>query len=269
MQLKPLALLLLVMVALPGNCLAQTLNSRVTAFLAGKVGARCGGGECAHSVTEALRVAGAEFVPTDLGPDTPAAGDYVWGTSLKAITITNGRWTDSRPTTKLIPGDVIQYRNTRFVKGGVTSFASQHTSVVAAVTSSGMPTFVFEQNFNGIRSVRRNAIDLTRLTAGYLRIYRPKARITRTGQYKFTLTNNMPASQALSITIGNSVLGRVSLTQANTLNSYQTRWVTITGSTTPISLRLPSGQTLNVVSPGGYEIYRTSNGSPALRRISP
>jgi hypothetical protein len=268
MRLHLIALVLTVVSFSPA-CHGQTLNSKVATFLAGKVGVRVGGGECAHAASEALRVAGAEFTNMDLGPDSPAAGDYVWGTLLKSISIVNGRWTDSQPATRLLAGDIIQYRNTRFVYPSSTSTTTQHTSIVATVNTAGSATFVYEQNFNGIRSLRKNSIDLTKLVSGYLRIYRPKARINRTGQTKFSLTNNRTSNQTITLLVGTSNLGTFSLTSANTLASYQMRWVTLTGSTQPITLRLSNGASVSVVNAGGYEIHTTAAGSAAIRRLTP
>lgn len=268
MRLHLIALVMTVMSFSP-TCHGQTLNSKVATFLAGKVGVRVGGGECAHAASEALRSSGAEFTNTDLGADSPAAGDYVWGTLVKSISIVNGKWTDSKPTTKLLAGDIIQYRNTKFVYPTSTATASQHTSVVATVNTAGSATFVYQQNFNGIRTVRKDSIDLTKLVSGYLRIYRPKTRVNRTGQTKFSLTNNKTTTQTITLLVGTSNLGSFPLTSANTLASYQTRWVTLTGSTQPITLRLSNGASVSVVNAGGYEIYTTSAGAAAIRKLTP
>ena len=253
---------------LPPLCSAQSLNSKVASYVTGKVGVRCGGGECAHAAIEALRIAGAEFVAVDLGADAPSPGDYVWGTLVKTVSITNGKWVDSDPSSKVQAGDIIQYRNTKFVYPGSTSTAVQHTSVVASVNSAGSPKFVCEQNFGGVRTVRKNAIDLTKLTAGYVRIYRPKTRISVAGQTKFTITNNLTTSQTVSILVGTTSLGSFSLTSANSLTSYQIRWVTLTGTTLPVTLKLSNGQKIDLATGGGYEVYETTAGTAALRKLS-
>ena len=268
MTLRSAAIAMLLLTT-ASECSAQTLNSKASTFLAGKVGTRIGGGECAHAATEALRAAGAEFTPADLGADNPSPGDYVWGTLLKTVSGVGGKMTDSASATKLQPGDIIQYRNTKFVYPTYWTTTSQHTSIVATVNTAGSPTFVYEQNFNNVRTLRKNSIDLTKLAAGYVRVYRPKLRVSRIGQTKFTLTNNMTSSQSVSIRVGASTLGSSTLTAANTLTSYQIRWVTITGSATPITLRLANGQILTVTSAGGYEIYKTSAGAAALRKLTP
>jgi hypothetical protein len=79
----------------------------------------------------------------------------------------------------------------------------------------------------------------------------------------------MTSSQSVSIRVGASTLGSSTLTAANTLTSYQIRWVTITGSATPVTLQLANGQILTVTSAGGYEIYKTSAGAAALRKLTP
>lgn len=268
MRIKAVAFVVCMLVlAIP--CQAQTLNSKLAVFLSKKVGLRIGGGECAHAVTEGLRVTGAEFTSADLGPDSPAPGDYVWGTLIKTVSNTNGTWVDSKPASKLQPGDIIQYRNTKFVYPTFSTFSSQHTSIVANANAAGSPTFVHEQNFNNVRVLRKNAIDLRNLSSGTVRIYRPKPRVSRTGQTKFTITNNMPSSQTMSINLGTSSLGSFSLTSANTLTSYQIRWATVTGGATPFTLKLPTGQSITLATGSGYEIYRTASGSPALRKLSP
>lgn len=268
MRLYLIALVMTVMSFSP-TCHGQTLNSKVATFLAGKVGVRVGGGECAHAASEALRVAGAEFTNPDLGPDSPAVGDYVWGTLVKSIAIINGKWTDSSPASALLPGDIIQYRNTKFVYPTSTATATQHTSIVATVSATGVATSVYQQNFSGKRSLTKDPITLSKLVSGYLRIYRPKARINRSGQTKFTITNNRTSAQTVSMLVGTSNLGSASLTPANTLASYQTRWATLTGTTLPITLRLSTGSSINVENAGGYEIYTTSAGAAAIRKLAP
>lgn len=84
---------------------AQTLNQNIVTFLNGKVGTRVGSGAYALA-TEALRVADAEFISSDLGADSPSAGDYVWGTLVKTVSVTSGVRTDSAPTAAVQPGDI-------------------------------------------------------------------------------------------------------------------------------------------------------------------
>jgi hypothetical protein len=203
----------------------SSLNQKVVKFLASKVGSRIGGGECAHIATEALRVAGAKFV--QIANDNPASGDYVWGSLVKIVTAKNGKAVDSAPSAAVQPGDIIQYRNAKFsagntvVRSSAGSFASHHTSVVAAVDSLGRPTKVYEQNFNGVRTMAVHAINLSRLTGGWLRIYHPVARPNVSGRYEFTIVNNSSSRQTITVN------GKPkTLTPANTAGSYTSYWAT-------------------------------------------
>lgn len=257
----------LIMGFMAGTCSGQAYNSKVASYLAGKVGVRCGGGECAHSVIEALRVAGAEFTKRDLGADSPSPGDYVWGTLIKSFSVVNGKLKDSKPSSKLMVGDVLQYRSVRFVSGSASSSASQHTSVVAAVNSSGMPTFVYEQNFNRVRLVKKNAINLTTMTAGYIRAYRPEARVNKAGEVKFTIVNNMTSAQAVNVGVGTTVRPLMQLTAVNTGASHiYATWPTSGGAP---KLVLSSKASVTIAHGGGYEIYKTSTGTAGIRKLTP
>ena len=81
---------------------AQTIGSSMVTFLNGKLNTRVGGGECAHMATEALRANDGEFVPSDLGADSPATGDYVWGTLVTTISFSTV-CSDSSPTSACLP----------------------------------------------------------------------------------------------------------------------------------------------------------------------
>lgn len=245
---------------------AKTLNQNIVTFLNGKVGTRVGSGAYALA-TEALRVAGAEFISSDLGADSPSAGDYVWGTLVKTVSVTSGVRTDSAPTAAVQPGDIIQYRNATFTYSTNSRTAAQHTSIVSMVNVSGQPTEVFQQNFNGVRSVTKAAIDLNKLTAGWVRIYRPKARVERTGEYKITIVNNVAGMQSATLNVGTSTISTFSLGTANTASSFSTRWLT-TSSTTLPTIVLPNGSTISIVTAGGYEIYSGTDGVPAVRKLT-
>jgi hypothetical protein len=139
--------------------------------------------------------------------------------------------------------------------------------VVASVNSSGFPTAVYEQNFNRVRSLRKNPIDLKKLTTGYVRIYRPKVRKNRSGQFKFTITNRANAPVIASLRLGNTTLGSLNLAKNNTLASYQTSWLTVTGTTTAITIQIPNGRNATITQAGAYEIFTTSNGNMVIRRV--
>jgi hypothetical protein len=264
--LLPAALLFLL---LPPVCQAQTINQKIVTFLEGKLTVRVGGGECAHAASEALRASGGEFIASDLGADYPTAGDYIWGTTVKVVSNSNGKWTDSNPTAKALPGDILQYHNTRIVVGTTTSTATHHTSIVAAVNAAGLPTLIYEQNVNGVRTLQKHSIDLTKLTAGWVRISRPKARIDRTGQSKFSLVNNTTAAQSVTVKFGTTPLGSVSLGVANTASSYIMEWLSSSSTTTKFTLVLANGSSIAVDNAGGYEVYPGTGGKAAIRKLSP
>lgn len=244
---------------------AQTLNQNVVTYLNARVGTRVGGGECAHAACESLRAAGAEFISSDLGADFPSPGDTVWGTLVKVVSYTNDKWADSAPSVKVQAGDILQYRDTKFVYGNSWSTASRHTTVVSLVNAVGMPTQVFEQNYNGVRTLGKNAIDLTKLKQGWVRIYRPKARVNRAGQYKFSLVNNVASAQSVTLKIGTVSVSTFSLTAANTWTSYSTRWMTSSSPTKP-TLVLPSGSSITLDTAGGYELYSGTGGKVMVRK---
>lgn len=236
-----------------------TINQKIVDFLSARVGKRIGGGECAHLATEALRVAGAKFV--DIGKDSPSSGDYDWGTLVKVVQYKGGKVVDSNPSAAVKPGDVLQYRNATFSTG---SKATHHTSVVAAVDSKGRPTKVYEQNIgnSGVKGVNRTVslrnFDLSKLTGGWVRVYRPEARSNASGRYEFTLVNNSSSSQ--QITLFNNTF---TLTSSNTAGSYVSFWAT--GGAPTLTL---NGKTYTLAHGAGYEI--TGSGSSAtLRKLSP
>lgn len=248
---------------------AQSIGGSMVSFLQANVGKRVGGGECAHLATEALRVAGGEFVASDLGADSPAAGDYVWGTLVTVVSYSNKVWKDSNPTNPCQPGDVIQYNTATFTysKTSVVKTATHHTSVVAAVNANGRPTSVYQQNFNSVRTAQTATIDVTKLTAGWIRIYRPIARINRTNQWKITVVNNASTSQSYTIQVGTSTVSTVTLTAANTAGSFKVQTVTTTG-TVPAQVLSSNGQSIYLQTAKGNEIYNPSSGTFAVRQLA-
>jgi hypothetical protein len=233
-----------------GQSMANYLQQQVNS------GKRIGGGECAHLATEALRVAGAEFIRTE-----PAGtSDYVWS-SNRIARLTKG----SQLAGKVFQvGDIIQYQNATFSSGG-TKKLQHHTQVVAAVDSKGRITQVFEQNVNGDRTAQKRAImDLSKLTGGSVSVYRPVARKVETGRFAFTVVNNTSGSKSYSLTIGNKTTS-YSIGKSNAKDSYKTHWVKYTGSQTP-TIKVGS-TSLTLRDAGAFEIYTNSSGSTSLRRI--
>ena len=257
-----------VLLLLSSACQAQSINQKIVTFLEAKHGVRVGGGECAHAATEALRVSGGEFLNSDLGADSPAPGDYVWGTLVKVVSYANNKWTDSSPTAKSQPGDILQYGNAKIVIGKATWTATHHTSIVAAVNSAGMPTQIYEQNVNGVRTVQKDSIDLTKLVAGWVRIYRPKARADKTGRYKFSLVNNMTGTQTTTIKYSTQTLGSVGLGAANTASSYVMEQVAGSSTTVKFTLVLSTGSSIQIDNAAGYEIFAGTGGKAAIRKLA-
>jgi hypothetical protein len=122
------------------------------------------------------------------------------------------------PVPACLPGDVIQYRGATFADG---SWATHHTSIVETV-DAGRPTGVLQQNWNGVRVVTRERIDLGGLTGGWARVFRPLARTPARGIYQFTVTNaTLSRVRVVERTAGGAVA--YALSPADTEASYQVR----------------------------------------------
>src|SRR5262249_21159083 len=197
-----------------------SLGDKMANYLQAQVNARrrVGGGEGAHLATEALRIAGAEF----LRPEPPGTRDYVW-TSNRVTRLTHGGQVAGK---RFRVGDIIQYHNATFSAGGNLA---HHTQVVAAVDSRGRITQAYEENVggnDGRTAQRRAAPDLTKLTGGSVSIYRPVARMRRAGRVEYTIVNNTSASRTYKVLIWSDEIGKATLSAVNTTNSYRDGWVT-------------------------------------------
>lgn len=227
-------------------------ETKIIEFCKAKVGRQVGSGECAHLATEALRYADAEFLRTGMA-DFPASGDYVWGTFVKEMKKTSsGRVTDSHPSNKCLIGDIIQYR----LGAGKT----HHTAIVAAVNSSGYPTWIYQQNYNSQRFVSKDSTDLhTKLKdrGGYLRIYRAKKTVPGKN-VQFTLVNNAKTS-SLTFKVNGTTR---TIGAKNASNGFST-W-----STTATSPKIiVGGREYTIQARKGYEFYQ-SNGVTKLRMLA-
>ena len=256
-------LALLTMTVFHGNAEAQTINNSMVTFLNGRVGTRVGGGECAHMAIEALRVAGGEFYRSDLGADSPASGDYVWGSLITVISYSNSKWSDSNPTIACLPGDVIQFG--AGTKIATATYLTRHTAVVQAVNTKQRPSAVFQQNFNAVRSVTTASIDVTKLTAGWIRIYRPIPRIDAANTWKFTVVNNASTQQTYSLMAGTTTIGSVTVTAANTSGSFYVHKVTTSGTVPNV---VNNGNSILVNNAKGDEIYNPSSGTFGIRQLT-
>ena len=260
-----LALMLCGAGSLPAEAQTWSGGGALVTFLNGKLSTRLGGGDCAHMATEALRACGGEFVAADLGADSPATGDYVWGTLLTTISWTNSARVDSTPTAAILPGDIIQFGiNTKI---GTATYSVRHTAVVQTVNTAtaSRPTAVFQQNFGGVRTVKTATIDVTKLTAGWIRIYRPKARVDATNVWKFTVVNNATTSQSYTVMVGTTTVSTVSLTAANTAGSYRVHKVTTTGT---VPCVVNNTNSIYVQNAKGDEIYKPTTSTFGLRQLA-
>lgn len=237
---------------------AQSIGDQVVSSLTNKLDQRVGGGESDHMASEALRIAGGEFVPGDLGADYPSSGDKVWGTLLTVISSTNDTWSDSNPENRCEPGDIIQFGSAQF---DGSTYPQHFTGVIATVNSAGRPNSIFRQNFMGNRTVQQATFDSTELSSGWLRIYRPFARIDRFNEWKFTIVNI--DSRPHSYHLMNSVdeIANVTLSETNTAGSYSIHTVATDGTVPNVLLR--NGMSYFVEVAKGNEIFR----SPTITSI--
>lgn len=245
---------------------AGTIGSSMVGFLQGRVNTRVGGGDCEDMVVEALRVGGGEFTPGDLGDDAPGTGDTVWGAPVTVISCAT-TWNDTNPASPAQPGDIIQFNSAIFTYSptSVVKTAGHHTAVVATVDADGRPTSIYQQNFDGVRAVRTADIDTTKLTDGWLRIYRPKGRADGTDQWKVTVANSTPAPQTFTIMVGTTVIGSVTLTAAGSPGSFVVKDL-VTDGTVP-ALVLSNGTTLYLQTAKGNRIYDGRDGTVEVRQL--
>jgi hypothetical protein len=129
---------------------AATIGDAMVGYLNSRVNQRVGGGSAWHMATEALRIGGGEFIPAELGADSPWEGDKVWGTLVTKISYSES-WADSAPESAVLPGDVLQLHSAEF---GTLALPERFTGVVAEVNENGRPRSVFYQNLNRVRTVQ-------------------------------------------------------------------------------------------------------------------
>ncbi len=266
----PLCALLLLLVATTLN--AGDLTDRVLAAAQSWTGKQVGGGECAHLADEALRVAGAGFATSKLGPDQPNAGDYVWGDLVAT-------YLPGKTAAAVRPGDILQYRDVKCRFGKATATMAHHTSVVATVDRSGRPLTVYEQNFKegqapAVRQVRERPLDIGSISAGWIRAYRAKPRRDEPNSWTFSLTNLLPEPVKVDYVRDGKVTGSVNLDPAGTAGAY--RVIPLTAKVTssdgsPVHQELdPPGLVVGLRKPipavnaAGFEVRPGPDGKPIL-----
>lgn len=154
----------------------ETIGDRVVAFCKKHKGEKVGDGQCAALAIAALQDSGAKKRG---GPDAPNDGDYVWGELVFTLEITSKGPKATGKVDAIKPGDIIQFRDSKWVTvlGNRTSSttALHHTAVVATVDKKSNMLGIYEQNSNGKKIVSESVLRLNDLREGRIRIYRPIA----------------------------------------------------------------------------------------------
>ena len=243
----------------------QSIGNAMVTFLNGQLNSRVGGGKSAHLAIEGLRVSGAEFCPDDLGADFPGEGDHVWGTLVTVISVADGNWSDSNPANACQPGDVMQFGGSAIV--GSVSYPVHFTVVVQTVSGERhRPSAVYQQNLGGVRTVQSAAINLKQLSTGWVRIYRPTARVDATNTWKFTVVNNSSTPQAFTVMFDITTVSSMAATAANSNGSFFVFKVTTDGT---VPCVVNNDNTIYVETAKGNEIYNTDDGGLGIRQITP
>ncbi len=242
---------------------AQTIGDAMITYLDSQLNTRVGGGGSSHMASEALRVSGGEFYPGDLGADYPGVGDRVWGTVVTVIRFVDGSVTDSNPDNPCQPGDILQF-------GGPASFGdvtypSNFTAVIRKCDGTNRSVTVYQQNFNRVRVVQSASVNLNQLTDGWVRIYRPKARVDVLGTWKFTVVNNASTSQTFTIMYDITTVARLTATASNTYGSYSIHKVTTDGA---VPCVVNNDNTIYVETAKANEIYTAVDGGFAFRQLA-
>jgi hypothetical protein len=151
-----------------------TLGEKVVAFCAEHKGKQVGTGQCADLASEALKAAGAK----GRGKDSPNADDYTWGELVFTLEATPKGQKATGKKADIKAGDVVQFRDTKWVTRSANvikaRFAPHHTAVVSRVQNQGGLLDVYEQNNNGQLKVAKGTLQLNALTEGWIRVYRPQ-----------------------------------------------------------------------------------------------
>jgi hypothetical protein len=163
------------------------LNLQLVTFCKNRLGRVVGSGQCTALVEEGCATIGARH----WSKESPASGDYVWGTYICALEIRDGRQNldvsddgkkpDGKPGADVRPGDIFQLRNATFRgsygRGGIyTMTYPHHTSVVEKMSDDGRTCTVLEQNVGNRPFVIETDLKLGDLVSGWIRVYRPLPR---------------------------------------------------------------------------------------------
>lgn len=152
---------------------AAGLGEKVVKFCKENKGRMVGDGECGTLAQAALREAGAR--PVNEFAESPGPGDYAWGELVFVLEVKDGKRKREPADAKARPGDVIQFRDAAFRKGGGIAIFPHHTAIVAEVKANG-DLVVFEQNNLGKKEVTQGTLSPGGMAGGWVRVYRPVAK---------------------------------------------------------------------------------------------
>jgi hypothetical protein len=152
---------------------SAAVREKVVKFCKEHKGEMVGDGECGTLAQAALREAGAK--PVNEFAESPGPGDFAWGELVFSLEVTSGKRKKEPGDAKAKPGDVIQYRDAAFRKGGGIAHFPHHTAIVVEVKSNG-DLVVYEQNNLGKKEVTQGTLSPGSIAAGWIRVYRPVAK---------------------------------------------------------------------------------------------
>ena len=152
---------------------SAAVREKVVKFCKEHKGETVGDGECGTLAQAALREAGAR--PVNEFAESPGPGDFAWGELVFVVEFSGGKRKKEPADAKAKPGDVIQYRNAAFRKGGGIAIFPHHTAIVVQVKSNG-DLVVYEQNNLGKKEVTQGTLSPGSLAGGWIRVYRPVAK---------------------------------------------------------------------------------------------
>jgi hypothetical protein len=152
---------------------SAALREKVVKFCKEHRGQTVGDGECGTLAQAALREAGAR--PVNEFAENPGPGDYAWGELVFTLEVAGGKPKKDPTDARAKPGDVIQYRDAAFRKGGGIAVFPHHTAIVAEVKPNG-DLVVYEQNNLGKKEVTPGTLSPASLAGGWIRVYRPVAK---------------------------------------------------------------------------------------------
>jgi hypothetical protein len=152
---------------------SAAVREKVVKFCKQHKGETIGDGECGTLAQAAIREAGGK--PVNEFAEFPGPGDYAWGELVFALEVSGGKRKKEPADAKAKPGDVIQYRDAAFRKGGGIAIFPHHTAIVVEVKSNG-DMVVYEQNNMGRKEVTQGTLSPASMAGGWIRVYRPVAK---------------------------------------------------------------------------------------------